>query len=239
MNIKRHIPNCITLCNLLCGCLAIQWIVGENHNLFYASLLVITGAIFDFFDGFAARLLKVSSPIGAELDSLADVVTFGLVPALIAQKLLLDTGYFAANSLVNYIPLIIALLSALRLAKFNVDTRQTEGFIGVPTPANALLWISFPLVFATNTSNLPFWIAPFLSNGYAILVLSVVSALLLISNLPLIALKFKQFSWKGNEARFTLILGSLLLLVVFHFAAIPIILLLYLFLSLIFQPKQL
>lgn len=238
MKIIRHIPNTLTLCNLFCGCLAIAKVTGEDHNLFYASLFVIAGAIFDFLDGFAARLLRVTSSIGKELDSLADMVTFGLVPAMIAQKLLIDTGYFYTKSYLWYVPLIIALFSALRLAKFNVDTRQTHGFIGMPTPANALLWISFPLVNATSGGHLPFWIAPFLTNGYAILALSVLTAFLLVSNIPMIAIKFKHFKWLGNRPRYSLIIISLVLLPIFRFAAIPIILLLYIFLSTIIQPKQ-
>ncbi len=233
-----NLPNCITLANLSCGCLAILLILQPQPNLYLACLLVVLGAIFDFFDGFAARLLGVSSPVGKELDSLADVVTFGLVPAFIARSLFLQTELANTYPLLAYLPLVIALFSALRLAKFNVDTRQTHGFIGMPTPANALLWISFPLVMEFQPDSYPFWIAPFITNGWAILVLVLVSSLLLISELPLIALKFKGFSWAGNESKFILIVGSVVLAAIFHFAAMPIILLLYLVLSMTFQSKN-
>ncbi|MES2630027.1 MAG: CDP-diacylglycerol--serine O-phosphatidyltransferase [Bacteroidota bacterium] len=233
-----NLPNFITMGNALCGCLAITFILGDQPDLFTASLLVLAGAVLDFFDGFAARLLKISSPLGGELDSLADVITFGLVPAFIARHLLLQTELAQTYPLIGYFPLIIALFSALRLAKFNVDTRQSLGFIGLPTPANTLLWIAFPLTVATTSAPNPFWIAPFISNGYAIMVLAVISSFLLISEIPLIALKFKGFGWKGNESKFVLVAGSVVLGAIFQFAALPLILVLYVGLSVVFNNKS-
>lgn len=145
MYIKKNIPNAITCCNLLCGCLAI--IQATNGNLLWAAYLVGMAAVFDFFDGFAARLLKVSSPIGKDLDSLADMVTFGVVPGIVMFKMIrlglrLDKEGFdliEENPWITYIVFMIPIFSALRLAKFNHDTRQTEAFIGLPTPANAIM----------------------------------------------------------------------------------------------------
>lgn len=233
-----NLPNCITLANALCGCLAIIFILADQPDLYLASLLVLLGAVLDFFDGFAARLLNISSPVGKELDSLADVITFGLVPALIARHLFLQTELATSYPLLGYFPLIIALFSALRLAKFNVDTRQSTGFIGMPTPANTLLWIAFPLTLATANAPFPIWIEPFISSGLAILLLCVISSVLLISELPLLALKFNGFGWKGNESKYILIAGSLALLAVFLFAALPLILLLYLLISAVFPTKH-
>ncbi len=232
-----NLPNLITLSNALCGCLAITLILGAEPNLYVASLLVLAGAVLDFFDGFAARLLKIGGPLGAELDSLADVITFGLVPAFIARHLLME-AWPLADQWVSYLPLIIALFSALRLAKFNVDTRQSMGFIGMPTPANTLLWIAFPLTMATTNAPYPLWIEPFITNGYAILVLCAISSFLLISEIPLMALKFKSFGWKGNESKFILVLGSVALFAIFLFAALPLILLLYVGLSIVFKEKK-
>lgn len=230
------LPNFITLANAGCGCLALTFILNDHPDLFAASMLVLLGALLDFFDGFAARLLKIGGPLGAELDSLADLITFGLVPAFIARHLFLQTALGTEYHLLSYAPLVIALFSALRLAKFNVDTRQALGFIGLPTPANTLLWISFPLTIATMDAPYPLWIAPFVENGYAILVLSAVSCFMLISEIPLIALKFKGFGWKGNEAKFILVLGSAVLFSIFRYAALPLIMVLYVGLSLA-MPK--
>lgn len=236
-----NVPNLITLGNALCGCLAITFILSPTPDLYSASLLVLLAALLDFFDGFTARLLKISGPLGAELDSLADVISFGLVPGFIARHLFLQTELAQTFPMLGYVPLVISLFSALRLAKFNVDTRQSMGFIGLPTPANTLLWIAFPLTLATADGPYPMWIAPFVNtaaaNGYAILALCVVSSYMLISEIPLIALKFKGFGWKGNEPKFMLILGSAILFTFFVFAALPLILLLYVMISVIFKDK--
>lgn len=249
MQIKKHIPNAITCGNLVCGCVAILQIF--EGNMVLASYLVGLAAVLDFFDGFAARLLKVSSPIGKDLDSLADMVTFGVVPGLIMHRML-QIGYLVnhqdyevviRNQWMVYIPLLIPVFSAVRLAKFNNDTRQTEAFIGVPTPANAILICSIPLILNWDTQfDLKHCgIIHFLIHPYAILGLSVLMSYLLVAELPLFSLKFKQFGWKGNEIRFVFLALSLVSLIVFQFLGLTIAIVLYIVLSLVnnlfFKPK--
>jgi CDP-diacylglycerol--serine O-phosphatidyltransferase len=229
--LKKIIPHAITSANLFCGCLAITQIA--EGNFLVASLLVLLGAFFDFFDGLAARALKVGSPLGAQLDSLADMVTFGIVPAYLAFEWLNQLDY----NILNYAAFSIAIFSAVRLAKFNIDDRQTSSFIGFPTPANALFWISIPLIFWQVENDIHFIAVDFLlstfNSFYFILAAIAVFSYLLIAELPLLALKFENLNWKGNEFRMLLILFSLILIVLFLFAAIPFILLLYLILSII------
>lgn len=197
MNFKKHIPNSITCCNLISGCIATTYAFSGNPKM--ALLWIIVGAVFDFFDGMSARLLHVSSPIGKELDSLADDVTFGVAPATIvfAELRVLEYPSFMEplRQFIPYIAFVMAAFSALRLAKFNLDERQTTSFIGLPTPANALFWGS--LVVAN-----PAWLE---SNSWSVLIviiLVLVSCYLLISELPMFALKFKQWGWKGNEIKY-------------------------------------
>lgn len=233
MNIKKHIPNAITCCNLLCGCLAIVQVF--EGNLIYAAYLVGLAAIFDFFDGFAARMLKVSSAIGKDLDSLADMVTFGVVPGLVMFQLLktslitgnVDFQVFKNNSSLVYLPFIIIIFSALRLAKFNNDTRQTESFIGLNTPANSMVICSIPLILNQHPE------IGTLLNPYVLCVLSVGLSLLLVSEIPMFSLKFKHFKWKGNEIRFIFLALSLLMLTTLKFLGIPLIIILYVLLSLL------
>jgi len=234
MNIKKHIPNLITLSNLFCGILAVK--LGFEGDYSLAAGFIILGAIFDFSDGFSARLLKVSSNIGAELDSLADMVTFGVAPGVIMYSLLLvlmpENTYFA------YISFLIPLLSAVRLAKFNVDENQSDKFIGLPTPANSLFFISIPFIVNEYLiDTLPQYIIVILITG-----LILIFSWLLNAKIELLALKFKTFGWQNNEFRFsfialaftTLILSFLLGLIYF---SIPIIITLYLIIS-ILNNKQ-
>jgi len=226
MNIKKHIPNAITCCNLLCGCLAI--VQAFEGNLIYAAYLVGLAAIFDFFDGFAARMLKVSSAIGKDLDSLADMVTFGVVPGLVMFKLIqLSIINYTLPISIAYIAFLIPVFSALRLAKFNNDTRQTESFIGLNTPANSMVICSIPLILKQHP-----YIGTLL-NPYVLCVLSVGLSLLLVSEIPIFALKFKHFKWKGNEIRFIFLALSLLMLITLQFLGIPLIIILYVLLSLL------
>lgn len=249
MRLLKHVPNAITCGNLLCGCLALLQIgQGELVN---ASYLVGLAMVLDFFDGFAARLLKVSSPIGKDLDSLADMVTFGVVPGFMMFQLiaLAVTGnavtQFADSPLAllqtaiappktpieSYAALIIPVLSAVRLAKFNNDTRQSDSFIGLPTPANAMFLCSIPLIAEAYPSLManPGGV----SNVWVLMVLCVVMSLLLVAELPLLALKFKQFGWKGNEIRYVFLGLCLFLLVFLKIAALPLIILLYILLSIV------
>lgn len=230
---KKHIPNFITLLNLLSGCIAIT--AAFEGNLVLASWLVGLSAIFDFLDGMAARLLNVKSAIGKELDSLADMVSFGVVPGVIVFQMFnmnldIDPGIFA------YLAFLIPLFSALRLAKFNTDTRQEEIFYGLPTPANAILIASFPLIlnyetvfFGVDFSNYIL----FLTSPYFLTVLTLILSWLLVAEIPLMSLKFKSFAWADNKARYILLLSSLVLLIIFQFAGIPIIIFLYIVISLI------
>ncbi len=235
---KKHIPNTITSLNLLCGCLAVVAVL--DQHLVLASILVVVAAIFDFFDGFAARLLKVSSPIGKELDSLADMVTFGLVPGLIVLRYLannLGLESFEMNSFIDHPILLIAFMipifSALRLAKFNVDDRQQYGFRGVPTPASALWFISIPLILNYMPYHLG-WSGEhaFVSNGYLI-GSTVIISLLMVSDIPLLAMKFKNYGWKDNQAKYIFLISSVLLLIILQVLAIPAILSLYLIISIV------
>lgn len=231
MNIKRHIPNAITCCNLLCGCLAI--VKAFEGDLVLSAYLVGLAAIFDFFDGFAARLLRVVSPIGKDLDSLADMVTFGVVPGVMMYKLL-GAGILNYNLGNNQMPLSLSLLaftitifSAIRLAIFNNDTRQTSSFIGVPTPAVAIFICSIPLILQNNSSETIF------NNPFLLGLTTIIFSFLLVSELPLFALKFKSFGWKGNRTKFIFLGISILLLILFKFVGIPLIIILYIVMSLI------
>jgi len=237
MNLIKHIPNFITCLNLLCGSLAIVAVtLGDPLT---AAYLVIAAAIFDFFDGFAARLLKVSSPIGGELDSLADMVTFGVVPGLMLLHYLTG-GIQNLNGVedlfqnpVLLIPFLIPIFSALRLAKFNVDTRQSDSFRGVPTPASAFWVISIPLIIAFMPFELSWDLKTTLVNQWFIIGSAIGLSALMVSDIPLLAMKFKSFGWKGNEVRFTFLIISVVLLIILQPVAIPIILSLYIIISII------
>lgn len=234
----KHIPNTITSLNLLSGCLAGVAIL--DRHMVAGAILVVVAAVLDFFDGFAARLLKVSSPIGKELDSLADMVTFGLVPGLIVLRYLADNegiDAFEISSFLEhpilFIAFMIPIFSALRLAKFNVDDRQQYGFRGVPTPASALWFISIPLILNYMPYHLG-WSGEkaFVSNGYLI-GSTIVISLLMVSDIPLLAMKFTSYGWKGNQPKYIFLISSVLLLIILQVLAIPAILSLYLVISIV------
>jgi CDP-diacylglycerol--serine O-phosphatidyltransferase len=237
MNPIKNIPNFITCLNLLSGCLAIISVILGNPLV--AAYLVVSAAIFDFFDGFAARMLNVSSPIGAELDSLADMVTFGVVPGLMLLHYLSGgisslTGVegFLQNP-VLLVPFLVPVFSALRLAKFNVDTRQTDSFRGLPTPASALWVISIPLMIEFMPFHM--WWNPenVIVNQWFIIGSAIGLSVLMVSDIPLLAMKFKGFGWKGNGVRYIFLIISLVLLIILRPVAIPIILSLYVLISII------
>ena len=213
MNIKKHIPNTITCCNLISGCIATYFAFQGDSRM--ALLFIVIGAVFDFFDGMVARLLHVSSPIGKELDSLADCITFGFAPSAIIFSFLCT--FHLHLIVLPFLAFIMAAFSALRLAKFNLDERQAMGFIGLPTPANALFWGS--LIAGAGD-----WISSTIPNAhFFILLASFLSCYLLISEIPMFALKFKTWGWKGNEIKYIFILSCiplLILLGVSGFAAI-------------------
>lgn len=223
--IRRNIPNALTCGNLLCGCIGV--VEAFHNNLILSCLLIGVALIFDFLDGFIARLLKVTSPIGRDLDSLADMVTFGLLPSIIMYQLLMQSIPDLFGIWKAYPAFIIAIFSAIRLAKFNNDPRQSDSFIGVPTPANAMLIASLPLIVHTEGA---FW-KDIIINTTNLLILSAVMSYALVMELPLIALKFKNFGWKGNEFRFILIGVTVLLLMTLKLLAVPAILIVYVLLS--------
>lgn len=217
---KKHIPNFITLLNQMSGIVAC--IMAYNESYDYALLFVIIGAAFDFCDGAAARLLKVSSPMGKELDSLADMISFGLVPGMVAYKLLAPLA-----EIWEYLPyfgFVITLFSALRLAKFNIDERQTSSFIGLATPANALFWLG--AVYGYN--ELIMTISPWYIVGGVVLF-----SYLLICEMPIFALKFKNFSWGDNRVRYIFIIGVAALIATLQLQSLPIIIIWYLLVAII------
>lgn len=235
MKIFRHIPNLITLLNLLSGIFAILYVA--EGQLTMASWMIFLAALLDFFDGFSARLLKAYSPLGAQLDSLADVVSFGVAPALILFSLIkishgLPVVMWGNHNVIPYVALIVPLFTALRLAKFNIDERQTDSFIGLPSPASGLLLASLPLVREQlYASQSLFYMV--ITNTYFYLGLAVTMSVLMVSELPLFGLKFKSFKLKGNEIRFFFLTSTAVLLITLQFVAIPFIILSYLLLSLI------
>lgn len=224
---KKYVPNTLTLLNLLCGSIAVIFVV--NDNFITAVFFVFLGIFFDFFDGFAARKLNVQSELGLQLDSLADVVTSGLVPGLVMYKLLemCDLSWDELNIL-PFSGLAITLASAYRLAKFNIDEDQQTYFKGLPTPANALLILSLPLILEFQNSDA---INNIILNKWFLIGVIALSTWLLNSNIKLFALKFKDYSFKANATRYIFILLSAVLIIVLHFAAIPIIILLYIIMS--------
>ena len=209
---KKHIPNTITCCNLISGCVATFFAFQGDYRL--ALLFIVVGAVFDFFDGMTARLLHVSSPIGKELDSLADCITFGFAPSAMVFSYL--CSFHIHLLFIPFLAFVMAAFSALRLAKFNLDERQAMGFIGLPTPANALFWGS--LLVGIHQSGISF-------EGLEWVILAGVflSCYLLVAEIPMFALKFKHWDWKGNEVKYLFILSCvpiLLLLGYFGLAAV-------------------
>ena len=219
-NIKKHIPNTITCCNLISGCIATYYAFQSDFDM--ALLFIIIGAAFDFFDGMSARLLKVSSPIGKELDSLADDITFGFAPSAVVFSYL--CGFHIHCPFVPFLAFIMAAFSALRLAKFNLDERQALGFIGLPTPANALFWGS--LIVALDQQGFTFC-----GMEWVILLGVLISSYLLVAEIPMFALKFKHWGWKGNEVKYIFILSCIPLLLLFGIGAFAVIIAWYVILS--------
>lgn len=258
--IKQWIPNALTLGNLVCGCIAIQYAYLQDFNM--AAYFVLGGAVLDFFDGFVARLLKVNSELGKQLDSLADVVTFGVAPGMVVFNYFAYLHNFqqmngwvpGEPSMVDAIPYTAALVafaipvfSAVRLAIFNLDKTQSDSFKGVPTPASGLFFVFycagvFPLGPDENgyRGMLDFDLAPSVrmiyTDGWILFCLCVLFCILMVSRLPLFALKFKSFAFKGNEIRYIFLTLAVVMLIIFHFRAIPLIVLLYILLSLIIVP---
>ncbi len=223
---KQHIPNAITSANLLFGCLSILSAI--QGDLVLASVYIGVSAIMDFFDGFVARLLHVSGELGKQLDSLADVVSFGVAPGFIFYSLA-GTCFGQGFCINQYTFLLIPVFSAIRLAKFNLDTRQSDSFIGVPTPANAIFIASLPLILNNDT----YGITNFIEHRWFLTAFPLLSAYLLVAELPLLALKFKHFKFKGNEARYVLIISCVLSALIFKFAGIALSIIMYIIISVI------
>ncbi len=216
MSIKKHIPNAITCCNLFSGCVAC--VMAFSGKFESAMLFIVLGAVFDFFDGMVARLLGVSSPLGVQMDSLADDVTFGLAPATVIFSFMRGLEYpssFLADVL-PYFAFLIAVFSACRLAKFNIDTRQTTSFIGLPTPANALFWSS--LIVGGEK-----WLLETENSWILILALIFLFSYFLVSEIPMFSMKFKNLSWKSNKTRYIFLLGSLPMFILGYLAPVAII----------------
>ncbi len=243
---KKHIPNAITLLNLFLGCLAV--VAALQGRLADSAILILVCSLLDFLDGFAARIFRAGSPLGQQLDSLADLVSFGLAPAAIVYFYMLTAigaegaiGAGAAISgLLRHLPLLaflLAVFSALRLGMFNLDTRQREDFIGLPTPANALFFISLPLVlaFGPESGVITGLIERLTGSVWAMLLLTLLFSWLLVSPIRMFSMKFKGFKPGENMARFLFLGGSLLLAIVFWLQAPPLIMVFYLILSLIFH----
>ncbi len=222
MNVKAQLPNLLTLLNLLSGVIGIIWVL--NGDILSGAYFVMIGAGFDFLDGFVARLLKVQSDMGKELDSLADVVSFGVLPGIIL--FMMTKNQTEPESYLPYLTLIVPMLSAYRLAKFNLDTRQSDRFIGLPTPANALFLSTLPYL-----SIRWLFIEQWLSSPIVLIILAWAFALLLVAEIPLIALKFKSLSFSKNIFRYILILISVGIFVWLQLAGIPLVILAYIGLS--------
>lgn len=216
----RHLPNFLTCCNLLCGCFGIVFVL-EGREIPAAYFVWLAG-VFDFFDGFAARMLKVSSSIGKELDSLADVVSFGILPALVMYKMISTSS---DSSALPYIGFTIAVFSALRLAIFNVDETQRDSFRGLNTPANTIFITSLPLLYNQ--------VGRWLYEPVVLVAITLLFSFLLVSRIEFFAFKFKSFRWEDNKLRFTFLLLAVLLLISLQYLAVPIVILLYIVFSLL------
>ncbi len=244
---KKHIPNLITLLNLLSGCIAVIMVL--SNQFVAAACFVFLGIFFDFFDGLAARKLQVQSELGVQLDSLADMVTSGLVPGLMLYKLLtlavgaslIETDVSWTNNMIwegvtwypiSLVGLMVPLASAYRLAKFNIDEDQQTYFKGLPTPANALLIMSLPLIMEFQNNDL---MNATITNSWFLIALTIISSYLLNAPIKLFALKFKTWDFNSNAMRYLFIILCLVLLIVLQFAAIPLIILVYIILSLFSQ----
>jgi len=237
MPFTKHVPNIITLLNLSSGLIALVYAFDTNWQM--AFLWVAIGIFFDFWDGFFARILHVKSELGLQLDSLADMVTSGVVPGMVMFQLLANIADLQEEgsqdydnfymSMLPFLGFIITLGSCYRLAKFNIDTRQTDSFIGLPTPANALFIMSLPVILVHSDGDS--FIFSILSNPYVLIGITLLSAYMLNAEIPLFSLKIKYFNWETNKIQFVFLIVSILLLFILQYVAIPVIILFYVALS--------
>lgn len=232
MSLKQHIPNAITCCNLLSGCFSILFTFAGMPVM--ASVMIFAAGLFDFFDGFTARLLDAHSPIGGDLDSLSDVVSFGVAPGCIMYRLMCDGMVepiwpVAGVSLFACLAFLLPVFAAVRLAKFNVDDRQTTSFIGLPTPPMAIFMASLPLAFwQLDLLGQPV-LNPYLGLGIVLLF-----SFMMVCNRPFFSFKMKKAAWKGNEVKWIFLILAVAGFAVFRFESLPFILLLYVLLSVLF-----
>jgi CDP-diacylglycerol--serine O-phosphatidyltransferase len=242
MKIKQHIPNALTTMNLLSGLISLVLVMEANYIL--ASLFIFIAALFDFLDGNAARILKVHSELGKQLDSLADLVSFGVAPGLMVFQMISVHCAGSCNLLERmhitpYFAMLIPVCSALRLAKFNIDLRQEVNFIGLPTPANGIFFASIPLLLFAQPHLYSFihldFLVKFFSNTRILTILAVFFSYLLISDFKIFSMKFKNLAWNGNQLRYILLISSIILFILFFLSAIPIIIILYILMSIFFQ----
>ena len=227
--VRNFTPNALTCVNLAFGAFAIIEIF--EGRLEYVIYYTILSGVADFFDGFAARMLKSASNIGKDLDSLADMVSFGIVPSLVMYQLLQIS---APDTPWKYLAILIAVMSGLRLAKFNNDERQSDQFFGLPTPANAFLIVS--LAYMTGVG---IWI-DIIGNWQILVGITLVTSFMLVADIPMLAFKFSQFGWKGNKVKYTFLLMSLILAALLKIVAVPLIIIMYImlsFLSHVFKPQ--
>lgn len=229
---KKHIPNLFTLLNLLSGCFGV--VFSFSGDLRLVSLMILISLFLDYLDGMSARILNVKSDLGKQLDSLADLVSFGLLPGLIGYHLLITTGV----STWSYLAFLITIFSAYRLGKFNIDQRQSVNFIGLPTPANAILWASFPMiVFGTSENVLAVFMSDLVSSRTTIYLCIILFSYLLNAEVMMFSLKFKSLRWQDNSARYIYLLVSLILFVAMGIYSMPFIIILYIIFSIIFHKQ--
>ncbi|WP_372745527.1 phosphatidylcholine/phosphatidylserine synthase [Lutibacter sp.] len=245
MNIKKSIPNIFTLLNLLSGTIGVIFAV--QGELVIAAYLVFLGIFFDFFDGFFARLLNVQGELGKQLDSLADVVTSGVVPGIVMFQLLngaIETGSWfvgkpfletSTAAIISFSGLAITLAAAYRLAKFNIDERQTSSFIGLPTPASAMVVLSLPLILEYSSFEIASII---IHNKWFLVSLTAVLCYLMNAEIPLFSLKFKNYKWKDNQLKFIFLIATIILIAGLKFIAIPLVILMYIIFSLFYKEHK-
>jgi len=244
---KKHIPNIVTLLNLLSGTIAV--ILAVEGKLVYAGFFVLLGIVFDFFDGLLARILNVQGELGKQLDSLADMVTSGVVPGIVMYQLLKDASgawnedgiqlsslFLEGITFIPMIGLLLTLASAYRLANFNIDERQTSSFIGIPTPANTIFILSLPLIL--KYSEISFAIH-LIENQWFLIVITLIGSYMMNANIPLFSLKFKDYSIKNNVIKYVFLILTVVMLVALKFIAIPLVIILYVVLSIVENRKKL
>jgi len=236
MNIKAQIPNLFTMLNLFCGCIALVFVSNSDFKL--AFFFVCLGIFFDFFDGFFARKFGVAGPLGVQLDSLADIVTSGVVPGYVMYQMLIDSRVFLVfewyHIAIPFLGFIITLGACYRLAKFNIDERQSDSFIGLPTPANALFIVSVPLI-KPNFQDVNLFLNPWI-----LIAITLLSAYIMNAEIPLFSLKIKDFSFNKYKLQIIFVAIAVIMLIFIQILAVPIIILLYVLLSVInnFFPKK-